>query len=361
MKGFDFWMDALLGLLLLVLAGRALTAPRLYQSAILFVAFGLTLALAWARLQAPDVALAEAAIGAGLLGVLLIDALRVFERNPPGRDTVGAGVVTGSTAAVIVGSGSDPAAHSSRGPKSSQPMRRGLTGATTGTTTVVGSLCGLLGLLLVVVILDLPKSGGLTMVVAAQMPHSGVDHPVTAVLLNFRGYDTWLEIGVLLVAMWGILCAGGMTRTTLIEPEPSPGLLQDGLVRGLIPLILLVAGYLLWMGKSGPGGAFQSGVVLGAAGILWRLNGQSFPDGLPDLAWKAGLVCGFGFLLLIGMCAMLAGGAFLEYPREWAGALILVAEGAAAVSIGFTLICLFAWLRKIDRRTPSMRSTRHAD
>jgi energy-converting hydrogenase B subunit D len=42
---------------------------------VLFIAFGLLMALAWVRLGAPDVALAEAAIGAGLTGALLMAAL----------------------------------------------------------------------------------------------------------------------------------------------------------------------------------------------------------------------------------------------------------------------------------------------
>jgi energy-converting hydrogenase B subunit D len=41
----------------------------------MFIVFGLLMALAWARLDAPDIALAEAAIGAGLTGALLLDAL----------------------------------------------------------------------------------------------------------------------------------------------------------------------------------------------------------------------------------------------------------------------------------------------
>jgi uncharacterized MnhB-related membrane protein len=43
------------------------------------------MALAWARLGAPDIALAEAAIGAGLTGALLLDAvghLRAKRRGP---------------------------------------------------------------------------------------------------------------------------------------------------------------------------------------------------------------------------------------------------------------------------------------
>jgi uncharacterized MnhB-related membrane protein len=42
---------------------------------VLFIAFGLLMALAWVRLDAPDIALAEAAIGAGLTGAILLAAL----------------------------------------------------------------------------------------------------------------------------------------------------------------------------------------------------------------------------------------------------------------------------------------------
>jgi uncharacterized MnhB-related membrane protein len=68
-------IDGLLALLLLWLAARALSSQGLLESVVLFVGFGLTLALAWVRLDAPDIALAEAAIGAGLTGALLLAAL----------------------------------------------------------------------------------------------------------------------------------------------------------------------------------------------------------------------------------------------------------------------------------------------
>lgn len=67
--------DSLLGLGLLWLAWRALNCPDLFKAIVLFIAFGLLMALAWVRLDAPDVALAEAAIGAGLTGALLLAAL----------------------------------------------------------------------------------------------------------------------------------------------------------------------------------------------------------------------------------------------------------------------------------------------
>ena len=67
--------DLLLGITLLWLAWRALTSQELFKSIVLYIAFGLLMALVWARLEAPDVALAEAAIGAGLTGALLLNAL----------------------------------------------------------------------------------------------------------------------------------------------------------------------------------------------------------------------------------------------------------------------------------------------
>lgn len=73
--------DTVLGLALLWLAWRVLASPDLFRAIVLFIAFGLLMALAWVRLDAPDVALAEAAIGAGLTGALLLAALARLEQS----------------------------------------------------------------------------------------------------------------------------------------------------------------------------------------------------------------------------------------------------------------------------------------
>ena len=67
--------DLLLIAALVWSAARALTVAELFRGVVLFIVFGLLMALAWARLGAPDIALAEAAIGAGLTGALLLDAV----------------------------------------------------------------------------------------------------------------------------------------------------------------------------------------------------------------------------------------------------------------------------------------------
>lgn len=74
MAGWGSVLDVLIVLTLLGLAWQALSARDLFAAVVFFIAHGLVMALAWVRLQAPDLALAEAAIGAGLTGVLLLNA-----------------------------------------------------------------------------------------------------------------------------------------------------------------------------------------------------------------------------------------------------------------------------------------------
>jgi uncharacterized MnhB-related membrane protein len=77
--------DLVLALLLPILAYGAIASADLFRAIVLFISLGLLLALAWARLSAPDVALAEAAIGAGFTGALLLAALDRLTQVRPNR------------------------------------------------------------------------------------------------------------------------------------------------------------------------------------------------------------------------------------------------------------------------------------
>ncbi|MEX2482715.1 MAG: hydrogenase subunit MbhD domain-containing protein [Gammaproteobacteria bacterium] len=68
-------------------AVSALLSRDLCRAVVLFIVFGLLMTLAWVRLAAPDIALAEAAIGAGLTGALLLDALGGLGADARGDDT----------------------------------------------------------------------------------------------------------------------------------------------------------------------------------------------------------------------------------------------------------------------------------
>jgi len=85
------WMlDGTLVALTIVVAALSIYHPRLFAGAVLFIAYGLLLALIWLRLGAPDVALAEAAIGAGLTGALLIGTLARLDAQARARRQGGA-------------------------------------------------------------------------------------------------------------------------------------------------------------------------------------------------------------------------------------------------------------------------------
>lgn len=73
--------DLVLLITLLGLAVAAVTSPEPRRAAMLFISFGFWLSLVWARLHAPDVALAEAAIGAGMGGALMLAAARRAARE----------------------------------------------------------------------------------------------------------------------------------------------------------------------------------------------------------------------------------------------------------------------------------------
>ncbi len=169
---------------------------------------------------------------------------------------------------------------------------------------------------------------------------SGVEHPVTAVLLNFRSYDTLLEIAVLVIAaMAGI----SMARTRSLEdPElRTSDTLLKALLRWLVPLMLLLAAYLLWAGADRPGGAFQAGAMLAATGVLMRLTGMPLGFLRPGMLLRIGLVLGFALFLLVGLASALAGESFLAYPPGLGKALILSIETLLTLSIGMILLALF--------------------
>ncbi|WP_405226236.1 Na(+)/H(+) antiporter subunit B [Lentisalinibacter sediminis] len=82
-------LDFVLVLVLLWVGWAALWSRDLFRGIVLFIAFGMVLALVWIRLGAPDVGLAEAAIGAGLTGALLLatwGALPHGSGTPDGED-----------------------------------------------------------------------------------------------------------------------------------------------------------------------------------------------------------------------------------------------------------------------------------
>jgi multisubunit Na+/H+ antiporter MnhB subunit len=187
--------------------------------------------------------------------------------------------------------------------------------------------------------------GGLTETVAERMGESGVAHPVTGVLLNFRAYDTWLEVAVLLLAAWGAL----VLRQTTHLPDDRyilpPGPVLGWLIRMLIPLAIVVGVYVLWLGTDAPGGAFQAGAVIGAAAVLLRLSGFRSIGLMSAPVLRLSLIAGFAGFLIIAVVLFLAGWNFLQYPPEHAGTIILVVELLITWSVAVSFVAFFVAAR----------------
>lgn len=209
---------------------------------------------------------------------------------------------------------------------------------------VVVILAALFAATLIAALFDLPAPPvDLPAAVGANLADSGVAHPVTAVLLNFRGYDTLLEIGVLLLALVVVLAVTVHAQTAAPPIVSRADPVLQTLARVAVPLMLIVGVYLLWAGAFRPGGAFQGGAVLAAAAVLLHLAGLMPAWAAPGLRLRAGLAVGFLVFLAVAT-ALLAEGALLKYPPAWAGALILLVEVALAFSLGLMLAGLFLFL-----------------
>ena len=291
-------LDLSLALGALAAAGGALVVRRRTTAIMLFLVFGTLLAIIWARLAAPDVALAEAAIGAGITGGLLLDAIGA-RREPPGRRVDATDVLAAVPAALLGGA------------------------AVFAVLQVSGDS-------------SRPTAGALAL---ERLGASGVDHPITAVLLNFRAYDTLLEIAVLTVAALATVRLHGPLR----ERTASIGVPFRTTVRLLVPVLVLIAGWLLVAGSSRPGGAFQAGAVLAGAMVLLHLSGTAT---LPRGWWLTALITvGLAVFLLLAAATVSLGAGWLALEEAWAGDVILAVEAALALSIAAALAGAFVAAR----------------
>ena len=195
-------------------------------------------------------------------------------------------------------------------------------------------------------VLSLPEQPQyLHKLVIDNMAESGVSHPVTAVLLNFRSYDTLLEMVVLLLALLAVWSLDMTDPQHKTAPGTVSGLVLDTLTRLLTPILILVTAYLLWVGAHAPGGAFQAGSVLAASAVLFLLAGWRISDKLTALPLRIILVAGPGVFIIISALTMLLEGQLLKYPPAQAGLFIVILETVATLSIGATLAALFLGVR----------------
>ena len=157
--------------------------------------------------------------------------------------------------------------------------------------------------------------------------NTGVDtevpNMVTAVLADYRGFDTMFETVVVFIAGIAVLAIlkgsggrrGGNRKDHEVEAEPD--LIVTNTVRLVVPVIQIFAFYVLAHGHVSPGGGFQGGVVMGASFILLALAWDLDFALLRVSQSKCIIIAALGIVIYagIGFLSMLLGGEFLDYAE----------------------------------------------
>lgn len=296
-------IDMVLALSLVVLAWQTLIGRGLFRGLVMFVVFGLTLALIWARLGSPDLAMAEAAIGTGVTAAMLMVAYWRLRRVVP------------------------------QAAQEQEPRRPLLSAGLAALAAVLFAAVGFSTLTV------LGPGGVAGYALAEALPDTGLGNPITGVLVVFRNLDTLLEVAVLLAAYAAARAAMGDDSAALPMPPAQDAPLVGALVTVLVPLGILMALYLFKAGSQAPGGAFQAGALLAALAVVLLLAGRLRAAPQPGLWAGFGLIVGTVVFSIIGVSVMALGQPLLAIPGMWAVYLI---EAAMMVSIGVTLALLFS-------------------
>lgn len=175
------------------------------------------------------------------------------------------------------------------------------------------------------------------------LDQTGVTNIVTAVLLNYRAYDTLIEFAVFLSVAIAVLPYILDTPVLKFKLQEESQVLL--IAKVFIPLTIVMAGYLLWIGASKPGGAFQASALLAGCLVLLSLANVQVIDFTKlryRLLMSAGLLAFLATILLL----YLESHSFLTFPVELAGISILAIEFFATFAIALILFLCFESINK---------------
>lgn len=316
-------MIVMFGIFLLTLL--VITAIAIVRTENLFVAVmlmgiaSLLIAANFFILDAADVALTEAAVGAGISTVLFLSALALTSERERAKSAnkIMSFVVVAAAALILIYATFDK-------PAFGDP--------------------------------DAPVQTHVAPWYLSKTPeYIDIPNVVTAVLGSFRGYDTLGEVFVVFTAGIGVLflLGGGSAAAASSLEKASEGLrhhlIPRVVSRVLIPFILLFGLYVQFHGEYGPGGGFQAGAIIAAAAILFALvEGEKRAlDVLPQRLLLGLMAVGPLIYGAVGVAGIMLGGNFLDYSVLSDDSVkgqqlgILVIEAGVGITVTGVLLAIF--------------------
>lgn len=197
-----------------------------------------------------------------------------------------------------------------------------------------------------------------------------VPNLVTAVLADYRGYDTLFETVVIFIAGMAVFAILRAVRGDGIEEdgdEADPSIDGDHhriivgtTCRIAVPLVQIFALYVIAHGHPSPGGGFQGGVMMGASFILLALS-SSLREALAHFSENTAIrLASLGVFIYAGFAflPMLFDRVFLDYGAlrgifGTAGEEMARSHGIFAVEVGvaFTVMSvMFAIFANLSTR-----------
>jgi multicomponent Na+:H+ antiporter subunit B len=305
--------------LLVITAIAIVRTENLFVAVMLTSIFSLLMAANFFILDAADVALTEAAIGAGVTTVIFLSALSLT-------------------------------AERERSQKTGRWLAMGVVSVTV--------------LVLIYATFDKPRLGDPNAPVHQHVAPwyiektpEFIDIPnvVTAVLASFRGYDTLGEVFVVFAACIGVLFLLGFPQNGVSSSKLSENhalrhhLIPKVVGRLLIPFIVLFGLYVQFHGEYGPGGGFQAGAIIATAFILHALlEGEAAAlKAIPHSALMAMVAGGAMLFGLVGVAGIALGGNFLDYsvlhsdPVKGQQIGIIIIEAGVGLAVCGGLLAIF--------------------
>ena len=304
--------------LLVISAVSIVRAKNLFVAVMLTGIFSLLMASTFFVLDAADVALTEAAIGAGVSTIVLLSALALtgeHERVASTNRWLPLTVVAVAAATLIYATFDKPRLGDPEAPVHQHVAPWYLENTPE--------------------LIDIPNV-------------------VTAVLASFRGYDTLGEVFVVLTACIGVLFVLGTSQNIPPDRAPSPQGLRHHLIpkivgRLLVPFIVLFGLYVQFHGDFGPGGGFQAGAIIATGIMLYALlDGETAALTAVPRRLLLGMVAGGAILYgAVGVASILMGGNFLDYsvlaadPVDGQHMGILLVELGVGITVSGALLSIF--------------------
>lgn len=238
-------------------------SKNLLVSVVIFMSYSLVMSMLWILLESPDLAITEAAVGAGVTSVLFFITLKRIsamgkehadEQDQTTKEINSRTAVKGfdrfyRVAAIVLG------------------------------LAIMAALAGTVSHLPAFGDVNNPSNNEVSeRYLESGLEETGAVNAVTGMILDYRAFDTFGESCVLFIAAACVLILLRDDKTDTTEKaiadekfEPVSDTILQASAKILFPAILLFGIYILMNGHLSPGGGFSGGAIMGA-GLILHVN-----------------------------------------------------------------------------------------